>query len=725
MTKRQTVVQITITYLLVLLPLLFVSFFVTQTLLRNVEQEGIDRINNQLNLVVQALDDDFFRYTEKSVGLLQLQPFSYGRIKGEPITQLETIDMLQKLRLFDDRVDEILVYFGEEYLYGNNGITSPNVYFQTTLRCVPSSTEIALDTLQSEDAVAIALDCVTGGPYVMYHIPVGHDVSGNPRSVQYLFNISDFERMFDSYLETDEMLIEADFGNLSLYFNTTNGSCVALSNEEAAFLFNSFESNGIKLEQGGSTANIRIWYDDIYQLQSYRKLRNTSLLILIVGLFMSTALSAVLTFSRMRSIKRLADNIVEKTISKSSKKIWARNEFDYIQALVDESIRDSSYVKQNATSYRRMMLQQVAVMIFQGVLRDWEEIQSLLLLCGTELCEEYFFLCGIRMKSAEDARRLAPYIQEDIHYFPDDWSAIILCSLRSYDYDQSQRRDTAKRFLASLDSIGIQCNQVVMSQVYTPISLANYAYLEICSIFEHVESGNNRIVCWEDLVTQQAKNNYQLSNEDLQQFFSAVEQKNKQQADRILERIFIRDTQKKSEEYIRYVRYMVVQALRLSSRSLDEKDTNPIQQKLDKLELGSGDFVEAVKDILKELCSEPDAIYRNMIEYVDRNFTRYDLSLDQLAQEANVSKSQMSKIFRQLTGSCYIDYVTNLRMEKARELLATTNLGVKDVFMKVGYIDSANASKKFKTIYDITPSAYRMQMRKPGNTKLEDSIDDL
>ncbi len=725
MTKRQTVVQITITYLLVLLPLLIVSFFVTQTLLRNVEQKEIDRINNQLNHVVQALDDDFFRYAEKSVGLLQLRPFSYDRIKGEPITQLETIDMLQKLRLFDDRVDEILVYFGEEYLYGNNGVTSPNVYFQTTLRCAPYSTKIALDALQSEDAVAIALDCVTGGPYVMYHIPVGHDVSGNPRSVQYLFNISDFERMFDSYLETNEMLIEADFGNLSLYFNTTNGSCVSLSNDEAAVLLDSFENNGIKLEQGGSIANIRIWYDDIYQLQSYRKLRNISLLILIVGIFMSTALSAVLTFSRMRSIKRLADNIVEKTISKSSKKIWARNEFDYIQALVDESIRDSNYVKQNATSYRRIMLQQVAVMIFQGVLRDWEEIQSLLLLCGTELCEEYFFLCGIRLKSAEDARKLAPYIHEDIHYFPDDWSAIILCSLRSYDHDQSQRRDTAKRFLASLDSIGIQCNQVVMSQVYTPISLANYAYLEICSIFEHVESGSNRIVCWEDLVTQQGKNNYQLSNEDLQQFFSAVEQKNRQQADRILDRIFIRDTQKKSEEYNRYVRYMVAQALRLSSRSLDEKDTNPIQQKLDELELGSNDFVEAVKDILKELCSEPDAIYRNMIEYVDRNFSRYDLSLDQLAEEANVSKSQMSKIFRQLTGSCYIDYVTSLRMEKARELLVTTNLGVKEIFVQVGYIDSANASKKFKVIYNITPSAYRMQMRKYGNTKLEDSTDDL
>ncbi len=712
MTKRQAISRIIVTYFLVLLPLMVVSIFVTQNLLQSVEQEELSKINAQLDRVTQAVEEDFDSYTNKGVGLLQLKPFYHGQIMGRPIVQLEAIDMLQKLRLFDGRVNEIMVYYGEQYLCGNNGITSPQVYFQTTMNCTPQSTQQALALLHDPKPGAIMLDSVVGAPYLMYHIPVGYDMTGRPRSVQYLFGISAVENLLDSYMDTNGILLQLSYGEADTYFYNSETGCNYLTDEQANDLLSGMEKDAIEASRSGRGVSIRIWYNDSQQMEAYRQLRNASLLILMVGVFLSTALSVCLSFRRMNSIRRLANNIVGKKVSKPKPESWRSNEFDYIQALVDQSIKDGNLVKRNASNYRMIVLQQVAVMIFHGILRDRQEIQSLLSICGTELAEEYYYICGIRLETPDDAERLEPYIHEDLYYSDGDRLVVMLCQFPTTDYDMRQRKDFAQRLLSTLGSINIRCEQIVMSQVYTQISMANYAYLEISSILEHSENSGEAIVCWEDLVTQQDRHNFRFENEDLQTFYGAMEQKNSRLADKMLDRIFIQSRQRENEEYMRYMRYMVLQAMRLGSRSVFEETDIPLQDRLNASEaLGDADFVVEIKAIIKEYC-QADGIYDRIVEYVNENFSKYDLSLEQLASEANISKAQMSKIFRAKTGTCYIDYVTNLRMEKARELLAETDLGVKEIFSQVGYIDSTNASKKFKTIYNITPSAYRAEKQK-------------
>ncbi len=712
MTKRQAISRIIATYLVVLLPLLVVSFFVTQNLLQSVGQEELTKINTQLDRITQAVEDDFNSYTNKGVGLMQLKPFSHGQIMGKPIVQLEAIEMLQKLRLFDNRVNEIMVYYGEQYLCGNNGITSPQVYFQTTMNCSPGSTQKAMDLLHELKPGSAMLETVVGAPYLMYHIPVGLDAMGRPRSVQYIFSISAVESLLDSYMETNNVLLQVSYDEADAFFYNSEEGCNYLTDEQAQTLLASMTDDVIKASRWDGDSGIRIWYNDTQQMQGYRQIRNASVLILMVGVFLSTALSVCLSFRRMKSIRRLANNIVGKKISKPKPETWRSNEFDYIQALVDQSIKDGDLVKRNASNYRLIILQQVAMMIFHGILRDRQEIQSLLSICGTELVEEYYYICGIRLETPDDTERLEPYIQEDLYYSDNDRLVVMLCQSPSTDYDMSQRKDIAQRLRSTLGSINIRCEQIVMSQVYNQISMANYAYLEISSILEHSEDSGEAILCWEDMVTQQDRHNFRFENEDLQTFYSAMGQKNSRLAEKMLDRIFLQSSQRNNDEYMRYMRYMVLQAMRLGSRSVVEEVDVPMQQRLDEVETqNNAAFVAEIKAIIRDYC-QADGIYDKIVEYVNENFARYDLSLEQLAAGANISKAQMSKIFRAKTGTCYIDYVTNLRMERARELLAETDLGVKEIFGQVGYIDSTNASKKFKTIYNMTPSAYRAEKQK-------------
>ncbi|MBQ6805343.1 MAG: helix-turn-helix transcriptional regulator, partial [Clostridia bacterium] len=93
------------------------------------------------------------------------------------------------------------------------------------------------------------------------------------------------------------------------------------------------------------------------------------------------------------------------------------------------------------------------------------------------------------------------------------------------------------------------------------------------------------------------------------------------------------------------------------------------------------------------------------------NFCREDISLEEMASHFGVSREHMSRLFRARTGMRYIDYITKLRMEKAWEMITTTDQSVSDIFRLVGYIDRSSSTKKFKKYFGITPSEAR---NKPG-----------
>lgn len=72
-------------------------------------------------------------------------------------------------------------------------------------------------------------------------------------------------------------------------------------------------------------------------------------------------------------------------------------------------------------------------------------------------------------------------------------------------------------------------------------------------------------------------------------------------------------------------------------------------------------------------------------------------------------REQMSKLFKEELGMGYLDYLTKLRMDKAKYLLFHTDESVKNILQAVGYIDQTSFTKKFKTYYGMTPTEFRNQ----------------
>lgn len=100
-------------------------------------------------------------------------------------------------------------------------------------------------------------------------------------------------------------------------------------------------------------------------------------------------------------------------------------------------------------------------------------------------------------------------------------------------------------------------------------------------------------------------------------------------------------------------------------------------------------------------------VVKEMLEYIDEHYSDEELSLNQIAFHVNFSPNHLSAIFRQQTGQNFIKYLTDYRMEKAKELLATTSKKSNEIGLLVGYRDPHYFSYLFKKTQGITTTQYR------------------
>lgn len=100
-------------------------------------------------------------------------------------------------------------------------------------------------------------------------------------------------------------------------------------------------------------------------------------------------------------------------------------------------------------------------------------------------------------------------------------------------------------------------------------------------------------------------------------------------------------------------------------------------------------------------------VLKKVIAYIDDNFEKDDISLNTVASIANISPNHFSTIFSQEVGVTFIEYLIGKRMDKAKELLMTTNLRSSEIAYKVGYKDPHYFSFMFKKTQGMTTREYR------------------
>ena len=116
--------------------------------------------------------------------------------------------------------------------------------------------------------------------------------------------------------------------------------------------------------------------------------------------------------------------------------------------------------------------------------------------------------------------------------------------------------------------------------------------------------------------------------------------------------------------------------------------------------------MQACQNILSKRTEKSNSIIGLAKDYIRNNYNK-DISLDDVSRAVNISPYYFSKIFKENTGENFIEYLTNIRIDKAKELLGTTEYSMKEICSMVGYSDPNYFSRSFKKNVGVTPTEYK------------------
>ncbi|HVP03857.1 MAG TPA: helix-turn-helix transcriptional regulator [Solirubrobacteraceae bacterium] len=103
-------------------------------------------------------------------------------------------------------------------------------------------------------------------------------------------------------------------------------------------------------------------------------------------------------------------------------------------------------------------------------------------------------------------------------------------------------------------------------------------------------------------------------------------------------------------------------------------------------------------------------LYHDATAIVRAEYAR-DLALDEVARRIASSRRQLQRAFAEIGGTTFREHLTAVRMDRAAQLLASTDATVREVAQRVGYRQPAQFAKAFRRRHGLAPSAYRRRER--------------
>ncbi|WP_282942593.1 AraC family transcriptional regulator [Paenibacillus sp. RC67] len=130
---------------------------------------------------------------------------------------------------------------------------------------------------------------------------------------------------------------------------------------------------------------------------------------------------------------------------------------------------------------------------------------------------------------------------------------------------------------------------------------------------------------------------------------------------------------------------------------------------------GQSAFHELLYELIKNIRQEPWVNSRSALEqsraYIEKHYSD-NLTIDQLASIAQISPKYYVDLFKKTYGRSAIDYLTEVRVNKAKQLMAQSGVRLRDISHQVGYNDEFYFSRKFKKEVGVSPTVYMKSRRK-------------
>lgn len=168
-----------------------------------------------------------------------------------------------------------------------------------------------------------------------------------------------------------------------------------------------------------------------------------------------------------------------------------------------------------------------------------------------------------------------------------------------------------------------------------------------------------------------------------------------------------------SRIYIQHLLYSIVKELYDKMPQVEYEDALSMAAEFfseKKPEKVLSDFLAAVDRILttqeRKESKEDSELITRIKRFIHKEY-KSDLSLADVSNEVNLAPAYVSHIFKKETGQGIVEYITELKMKKAKQLLEDKSLKIVQIAKSCGYENQSYFNKLFKSFYGMTPKQYR------------------
>ncbi|MEC0093582.1 helix-turn-helix domain-containing protein [Paenibacillus macquariensis] len=241
----------------------------------------------------------------------------------------------------------------------------------------------------------------------------------------------------------------------------------------------------------------------------------------------------------------------------------------------------------------------------------------------------------------------------------------------------------------------------------------NQSFIEACSASELRMSTDHGTVTFFEKLSYTSDQTFWIPDSELLKLSQSLKQGSYDVAAQIISPAF-RNLHTLSALLIRCICFDILNTMLKTASELG--NDNAMQEMAPNLMFNSLDELEhSFLNLASRICAQVErnqtkrdhSLMDQVIVYIDNHYMDHTLSLETISFEFDISPSHVSRSFKDKMGVNFIPYIWQKRMEEVMHQLTMTNDPLKDIIMRVGYLDTPNFIRKFKKETGYTPGQYR------------------
>ncbi len=686
--------------------------------------------------IEDQLNDVRYERTEIDEGLVASQLMTYSEIVGDT----------------ENDVKPILYLRGDKSVYTMDG-KIPYSEFEKDMNQYGDLNEASffgtINSVKDDRSLKIGEEKQAGEEssivYFLYPIPYMNNIP--IATIGFGFGSDSLNELIKTYYTADSAIYIFNERYLTL-FQCGHENCSGLSRESLDNLAIKYRRTGGKLVEervdGGSfiimreiSANSGLSVVSITDskkfYQSGSEFASWYIFLIAVLFIGGILLSLVLSRSNYKPIQKLVQKIVDQD-TMADQEQEGINEFEIITNKWTDVQNKNEELSALLNRQRPMVVASCLRRILKGKFKTSEEMEATLKSANINLSYRYNFVILLPIPvedSFEEDKNLrimtvlAGFMQPFIHVngldmLKDNGIAVIVnCGERTAgEKNVDIRLSVADHLCRELETRYEISIPFYIGRIYEDVMDINRSFLESAAIASDYHMlGNQKVILFEEIGYEEQNIQYPILEQAL--FIQCLKQANEEAALKALDNMIGEIEPLKSFVITQCLCFDIIN---ITIKTLDQLKGFELKNvDLKKLITFKSlpEFREKMAGLTIEMCrqfaefkdSRNNERKSEILDYVNCHYGDSSMGLESVADEFGVSSNYLSRFFKQETGCSFIQYVTMIRMDRARELLVNSNKQIKEIVAEIGYIDVANFVRKFKGYEGVTPGQYRDKMR--------------